>query len=422
MKRIEGSPDESLRQAIRQAADDTIFADVTLPDSVRIKIRERASKGRLLFRWFDPAGWIGDRRERMLVWRGVAIVATAALLVVVLFPGKPTSPGVSPPAPGKGEPLAREDNNTVPQDAPQPFSIPTSPATTTPNPPNRLHNGPTVMPFGLLVEPLTPPVKTVQSWPELLNDSPVIEAVGGTQLPVRITWQTPQKDAFQANLAGTTWILIPASGARSQQPLVLAAGHNSLAFSQQAPLVAIANLGVPTTPGWYQVFLNGQAVRLSDHAGLEGGANAFRLFVPYPTGSVHTGEIAPGPDAASTRYGITLQVDHVQMTEQFTFLTYHLTLPTEAHAPIDHNLRLALADGTWVQPVTVGEREGAPDADGHVRSISGQAVFPPVPVQVSHMTLEIPTLDVVVPTGGEYGSVQTEPGSWTVRLRVPNER
>jgi hypothetical protein len=421
MRRAEGFQEEGVRQAIRNAADDTIFAGVTLPDSVRIRIHGRAHRGSLQFRWFGAAGWMHDRRQRALVWRSGAIVAAAAILLVVLFPGKPTLPGVSPPTPGVVAPVVRGEDHTDRQVVPQPSITPAPPATTAPNPPSQLHSGPAVMPFGLNVEPLTEPVKA-RSWPELLTDSPVIEAGGGTQLPVKITWQTQLNDAFRADLSGTHWLLVPTSGARSQQPLLAAEELSSPAFSQQAPLVLAATLGVPTTPGWYQVFLEAKAVRQSDQAGLAAGANAFRLFVPYPAGSVRTGEITPGPEAAGTRDGITLQVDHVQMTEQFTFLTYHLTLPTAVHAPAGHNLRLAWDDGTWIQPVIVGEREGAPDADGHVRSISGQAFFPSVDRQAIHMTLQIPSLDVVVPTGGPYGSVQTMPGPWTVQIRVPNER
>jgi hypothetical protein len=282
-----------------------------------------------------------------------------------------------------------------------------------------MHQGPAVQPFGLRVEAARRTM--ARSWPELLSDSPVIEAAADTQLPVTITWQTGQGDAFLADLTGTSWTIVPTDGQRSEQPLALADGQSSaLAFSQQASLILTANLAVPAKPGWYQVFLNGRAVRQSDQAALEAGANAFRLFVPYASGSVRTGEITPVPAGVVTRDGITLQVERVQMTEQFTLLTYHIALPAAVHAPIGHDLRLAIDQGAWMEPVTVGEREGAADADGYVRSVSGQAIFPPLPMAASNIMLQIPSLDVVVSSGGAYGSVQSMPGPWSVQFRIPS--
>ncbi len=420
MATVESQHEVLLRRAIHDAAEGGLFADVQLDPKQQAAIKSRIRD-------------LTRRRQRQ-IRTGLATGSLAAVAMLALVFGAgplgrrlpapppaavsqgpaPLGPASDPPAvpapPPTGSSIRQPANGPdVAVQAPVP-----APATGGPIP----SNGPAPIPFAVEVRPLGGDPPPAGALPEFAVVEPVVVVRPGTDLPLRLTWRANGGEEYRADLAQSAWELVTLDGERQHLPLQPTAVQ-SAAFSRTTPLSLDVAVPVPAEPGWYNLYLTAHAAS-AEKAGARGAGTAIRLVVAYPADRIRTGDFVPAGVAATfTRDGVTLQVQRVRMNELATEVDYELTLPAGMHAPAGHNTFLAWDGGGWADPITVGEREGAPDADGRVRTITGQALFPPTPRSAASLQLRIPSLDAVVPAGGPYGSVQTFAGPWVARVDLP---
>lgn len=413
--------DERVYAAVRavKALREPFWPEPSFPERIIGNLRQRSLPQRHRHRATRWLGW------------GLGTAAAAGLVTVAVlgFPGSRPDrfsdqppPRVPAPAHPNAGPAAEKRKSEVP------FALNTpAPKSKDPASHKRLEHRAYVPPFRVEVTPAAAARSPEPAVPPLVREmtagEPLALAAGGTQLPVRLTWTAVDGRSLRPDAAGTTWTLLSAEGERIRQPLRIT-GPLVTTAPAGAPVPWQALLDVPIRPGWYTVFLEPRA-ELDGKPPVQGSANSFRLFVPHPPERIRAGVLLDLPGSAESRathHGIRVELQRINLTGMAAEVLYRMELPEEVRGLGGHLVRASWDGGrNWVEPVVDGYREGPPGAAGSVRSITGQAVFPPAPRSARRLLVRIPAMDVIVPDGGPYGSVQTRRGPWIIAADLPEE-